>query len=64
MTVTIEPLNCEIRSRSIAKRIFRRDEALKLRAEGMSWRSVAKALNSMSTVIDACSEIPPKGRRR
>ncbi len=47
------------------RRVFRRDEALKLRAEGMSWRNVAKTLNlPMSTVIDACSEIPPKGRRR
>ncbi len=46
------------------RRVFRRDEA-KLRAEGMSWRNVAKTLNlPMSTVIDACSEIPPKGRRR
>jgi DNA invertase Pin-like site-specific DNA recombinase len=44
---------------------FRRDEALKLRPEGMSWRNVAKTLNlPMSTVIDACSEIPPKARRR
>jgi putative DNA-invertase from lambdoid prophage Rac len=47
------------------RRVFRRDEALKLRAEGMSWRNVAKTLNlPMSTVIDACSEIPPKDRRR
>jgi putative DNA-invertase from lambdoid prophage Rac len=47
------------------RRVFRRDEALKLRAEGMSWRNVAKTLNlPMSTVIDACSEIPPKARRR
>jgi putative DNA-invertase from lambdoid prophage Rac len=42
------------------KRIFRRDEALRLRAEGMSWRNVAKTLKiPMSTVIDACrSETP------
>jgi DNA invertase Pin-like site-specific DNA recombinase len=45
------------------RRVFRRDEGLKLRAEGMSWRSVAKTLN-LPTVIDACSESPPKGRRR
>ena len=47
------------------RRVFRRDEALKLRAEGMSWRNVAQALNlPMSTVIDACrpcSENPPVG---
>ena len=45
------------------KRVFRRDEALRLRAEGRSWRYVARALNlPMSTVIDACrqcSENPP-----
>jgi DNA invertase Pin-like site-specific DNA recombinase len=45
------------------KRVFRRDEALRLRAEGKSWRNVAETLNlPMSTVIDACrtcSEIPP-----
>jgi hypothetical protein len=46
------------------RRVFRRDEALRPRAEGMSWRNVAQALNlPMSTVIDACrpcSENPPK----
>jgi DNA invertase Pin-like site-specific DNA recombinase len=45
------------------RRVFRRDEALRLRAEGRSWRSVAQTLDlPMSTVIDACrpcSEIPP-----
>src|SRR5580700_11173354 len=47
------------------RRVFRRDEVVKLRAEGMSWRNVAKTLNlPMSTVIDACSEIPAKARRR
>jgi putative DNA-invertase from lambdoid prophage Rac len=35
--------------------VFRRDEAVRLRAEGKSWRSVAQTLNlPMSTVIDAC----------
>lgn len=47
------------------RRVFRRDEAITLRKQGMSWRNVAKTLNlPMSTVIDACSENPPKGRRR
>ena len=43
------------------KRVFRRDEALRLRAEGKSWREIAEALGvPMSTVIDACrSENPP-----
>jgi DNA invertase Pin-like site-specific DNA recombinase len=45
------------------QRVFRRDEALRLRGQGMSWRKVAEALNlPMSTVIDACrpcSENPP-----
>jgi hypothetical protein len=42
-------------------RVFRRDEALKLRAEGMSLGNVAKTLIlPMSTVIDYCSEIHPK----
>src|SRR5579862_6457704 len=37
------------------KRVFRRDEALQMRAEGMSWRGVARALEvPVSTVIDAC----------
>src|SRR5271169_2165170 len=46
------------------QRVFRRDEALRLRAEGKSWRSVAQTLNlPMSTIIDACracSENPSK----
>jgi transposase len=43
------------------RRVFRRDEALLLRAQGMSWRGIAKAIGvPMSTVIDACrSENPP-----
>jgi len=45
------------------RRVFRRDEALRLRAEGKSWRNVAQTLDlPMSTVIDACrscSENPP-----
>jgi putative DNA-invertase from lambdoid prophage Rac len=47
------------------RRVFRRDEALRLRAQGMSWQKVAQALNlPMSTVIDACrpcSENPSVG---
>lgn len=45
------------------QRVFRRDEALRLRTQGMSWRKVAAALHMpMSTIIDACrgcSENPP-----
>ena len=45
------------------RRVFRRDEVLRLRGEGMSWRKLAETLNlPMSTVIDACrpsSENPP-----
>jgi putative DNA-invertase from lambdoid prophage Rac len=37
------------------KRIFRRDEAMRLRAEGMSWRAITKALDvPVATLIDAC----------
>src|ERR1017187_6828848 len=47
------------------RRVFRRDEAISLRKQGMSWRKVAETLNlPMSTVIDACSENPPTARRR
>ena len=46
------------------RRVFRRDEVLRLRSEGMSWRKLAQTLDlPMSTVIDACrpcSENPPK----
>jgi putative DNA-invertase from lambdoid prophage Rac len=47
------------------QRVFRRDDAIRLRGEGNSWRTIARALNlPMSTVIDACrdrSENPPVG---
>jgi putative DNA-invertase from lambdoid prophage Rac len=47
------------------RRVFRRDEAIRLRKQGMSWRKVAETLSlPMSTVIDACSENPPRSRRR
>jgi DNA invertase Pin-like site-specific DNA recombinase len=38
------------------KRVFRRDEALRLRKEGASWRRVAALLLGLpvSTVVDAC----------
>ena len=44
------------------RRVFRRDEARRLRAEGKSWRSIAHTLGiPMSTVIDACrSESPAR----
>jgi putative DNA-invertase from lambdoid prophage Rac len=45
------------------QRVFRRDEVVRLRTAGMSWRKLAQTLNlPMSTVIDACracSETPP-----
>lgn len=43
------------------QRVFRRDEAQRLRAQGASWRAIARTLSvPMSTVIDACrSENPP-----
>lgn len=38
------------------KRVFRRDEALRMRAEGMSWRKISDILGvPFSTVIDACN---------
>jgi DNA invertase Pin-like site-specific DNA recombinase len=37
------------------KRVFHRDEALRLRAEGRSWRAIGKELGvPFSTVVDAC----------
>ncbi len=48
------------------KRVFRRDEAVRLRGEGMSWREIAKQLGvPVSTVVDACqrTEIVPSGPR-
>jgi len=37
------------------KRLFRRDQAMEMRANGMSWRKIAATLEvPMSTVIDAC----------
>jgi putative DNA-invertase from lambdoid prophage Rac len=43
------------------RRVFRRDEALRLREQGQSWRKIAQTLElPMFTVIDACrSENPP-----
>jgi putative DNA-invertase from lambdoid prophage Rac len=44
------------------RRVFRRDEALKLRGEGLSWRAVGKHMGiPASTVMDACrcAEIVP-----
>ena len=41
------------------KRIFRRDEAVRLRAEGKSWRTIAHLLDvPVATLIDACK--PPR----
>jgi hypothetical protein len=37
------------------RRVFRRDEAIRLRAEGLSWRAIAKRLGlPVSTIVDAC----------
>jgi DNA invertase Pin-like site-specific DNA recombinase len=37
------------------KRVFRRDEAIRLRAEGMSWRKVAAQLGvPVTTVVEGC----------
>jgi DNA invertase Pin-like site-specific DNA recombinase len=44
------------------RRVFRRDEALRLRAEGLSWRAIAQRLQvPVSTLVDACkcTEIVP-----
>lgn len=37
------------------KRVFRRDEALRLRSEDLSWRTIAQKLRvPLTTVVDAC----------
>ena len=37
------------------RRVFRRDEAIRLRKEGMSWRAIASRLEvPATTVVDAC----------
>jgi putative DNA-invertase from lambdoid prophage Rac len=42
------------------RRVFRRDEALEMRAQGKSWRAIAAALNvPLATLVGACSEKPP-----
>jgi putative DNA-invertase from lambdoid prophage Rac len=44
-------------------RVFRRDEVVRLREEGLSWRAIAKQLGvPVSTVVDAfkCTEIVPR----
>ena len=43
------------------QRVFRRADAQRLRAEGRSWREIARALEiPMSTVIDACRSENPR----
>jgi DNA invertase Pin-like site-specific DNA recombinase len=40
-------------------RVFRRDEAARLRSEGLSWRAIAKQVGvPVSTVIDGCTKNP------
>lgn len=42
------------------RRVFRRDEALEMRAQGKSWRKIAAALHvPLATLVGACSENPP-----
>ncbi len=44
------------------RRVFRRDEAIRMRGEGLSWRAIAERLQvPVSTVVDACNctEIVP-----
>jgi putative DNA-invertase from lambdoid prophage Rac len=44
------------------KRVFRRDEARRLRAAGLSWRKIADTLDvPMSTVIEACRHLSGRG---
>ena len=39
------------------KRVFRRDEAIRLRAEGVSWRKIAAELGvPVTTVVEGCRE--------
>jgi DNA invertase Pin-like site-specific DNA recombinase len=39
------------------KRVFRRDEALRLRTEGKSWRAISRQLGiPVSTLMDGCTE--------
>jgi DNA invertase Pin-like site-specific DNA recombinase len=43
------------------QRVFRRDEALRMRQHGASWREIARTLDvPMSTVIDACRSENPR----
>jgi hypothetical protein len=37
------------------KRVFRRDEAVRLREQGMSWRKISATLQvPVTTVVEAC----------
>jgi putative DNA-invertase from lambdoid prophage Rac len=50
--------NAKINGKSLGrpKRVFRRDEAISMRASGMSWRQIARQLNiPMASVMDACN---------
>ena len=52
----------KINGKSIGRprRVFRRDQAVELRARGLSWRKIAAELKiPMSTIIDACRNEPP-----
>ena len=40
------------------KRVFRRDEAMRMRGEGVSWRKIAAELDvPVTTVVEACQEL-------
>jgi hypothetical protein len=42
------------------KRVFRRDQALRLRDQGMSWRKIAAQLGvPVTTVVEACQQSVP-----
>jgi putative DNA-invertase from lambdoid prophage Rac len=46
------------------RKLFRRDEALALRNQGLSWREIAAKLNvKLATLVRGCSENPPTPAR-
>ena len=46
------------------RRVFRRDEAVALRASGLSWRKISERMGvPMSTLIDAACTVPENKSR-
>jgi putative DNA-invertase from lambdoid prophage Rac len=46
------------------RKLFRRDEALALRQQGLSWRAIAEKLDvKLATLVRGCSENPPTPAR-